>query len=852
MINNNFNEIHNVWQRWNELAEKFPEKEAIVHWTIENLPIRWTYSSLIKKANFYSNKLLQAGIKRNEVCAIIIRHNPEFYPLYMGIVGIGALPAVLAFPNRKLHPDKFREALEGMSQRSGLDWILTERALDETIRPLAIKKDSTIKEILFPLEFDHQTSKELDETISLLRKSFRLEDPLLLQHSSGTTGLQKPVMLSNRAVLEHVRIYGNSIGLNENDKIVSWLPLYHDMGLIATFHLPLTFGIPLIKLDPFEWILGPEILLDAITKEKGTLTWLPNFAYNVLTDKIYDDELANFDLSFLRMVINCSEPIRHHSHQIFYNKFKNCGLKRTALSTCYAMAETTFAVTQNPPDSEIRIIPADLKSFNKGIIKISNNPDESRICVSSGKLIEGCFIKIVDERNNELSDGNIGEIAIRSTSMFDGYRNYPEKTAAVLKNGWYYTGDLGFKWEEDYFVIGRKKDVIIVAGKNVYPEDIEDAVNNVKGIIPGRVIAFGEDNEELGTQEVNIIAETNVTEEKEKKRIIQEIKSINSSLEISVRNVYLVPPKWLIKSSAGKPSRSANKERILKSKKAIFNKIKTYKYLSVTSLILAAIFLMLGLFFFIKNTQTTILISELVNDTLPEQNNLNTEKKVLLLAKKIYTETNRIEDPEELDWYSLFEIKNLWGINVATGLEYKCFAVKSVAEPDKSEIMTRILLLSLWQIDIPARRIVLNLNNSLDTYSMVEFYYDGEWKLISVADNAFVWRNRFGEIASTNEIRKDSVLLSQIKSFNPNWSFTFDDVTHINWEILPQFIKIVYKAILGEAAFENSESPRVLERPRQLAFFYSCFLTAVFLFIYLIITKKQKSLLNKLNNLIVA
>lgn len=266
-------------------------------------------------------------------------------------------------------------------------------------------------------------------------------------------------------------------------------------------------------------------------------------------------------------------------------------------------------------------------------------------------------------------------------------------------------------------------------------------------------------------------------------------------------------------------------------------------------MIFAVIFLLFGLFFLIKNTQTTILISELVNDTLPEDSYLTVENKVLLLSKKIYSETNSIKDPYKLDWYSLFEIKNLWGISAATGLEYKCYAVRSIAEPDKSEIMTRILLLSLWNINIPARRIVLNSNNSFDTYSMVEFYDDGEWKLISVADSSFVWRNRFVEIASTNEVRKDSLLLNQIKMFNPNWNFDFDDVTYTNWELFPGFIKSIYRSIMGEAAFENSESPRILERPRQIAFIYFCFLTACFISIYFIIIKKQKSLLKKLTNL---
>ena len=129
--------------------------------------------------------------------------------------------------------------------------------------------------------------------------------------------MQKPVLLSNRAVLDHIKYYGESINLNDNDKVVSWLPLYHDMGLIAAFHLPLAFGIPSVQIDPFEWVLAPQLLLDAITVEKGTITWLPNFAYNILADKLPDSWLDAINLKSLRQVINCSEPIRHYSHKKF-------------------------------------------------------------------------------------------------------------------------------------------------------------------------------------------------------------------------------------------------------------------------------------------------------------------------------------------------------------------------------------------------------------------------------------------------------------------------------------------------------------------------------------------------------
>jgi acyl-CoA synthetase (AMP-forming)/AMP-acid ligase II len=133
-------------------------------------------------------------------------------------------------------------------------------------------------------------------------------------------------------------------------------------------------------------------------------------------------------------------------------------------------------------------------------MKLADDNSVTRICVSSGKLLNGCDARIVDENRKDIHDGLVGEVAVKSVSMFDGYRNYPEKTAEVVENGWYFTGDYGFRYQNEFFIIGRKKDLIIVAGKNIYPEDIEDALNQVEGIIPGRVISFGEEDEQMGTE----------------------------------------------------------------------------------------------------------------------------------------------------------------------------------------------------------------------------------------------------------------------------------------------------------------------------------------------------------------
>jgi len=552
-----------VWERWQENSSKYPDREAIIHWSAEGDPYRWTFSSLLSAAESVAANLLDRGIKRGDVCAIVLRHNVHLYPIYMGISLIGGIPAILAYPNPRLHPDKFRQGLRGMSQRSGLDWIFTERALEETIRPL-IEEGSTIRGLQFPLEWEREKRLEGEALhgLRLLHKSTSSNEPFLLQHSSGTTGLQKPVLLSHRAILDHVAFYGSSIALTDEDKIVSWLPLYHDMGLIAALHLPLSFGIPVVQIDPFEWVQVPSLLLDAVSKERGTISWLPNFAYNLMSYKVSDEDLEGIDLQSWRLLVNCSEPIRNESHDKFFRRFQSCGLRKAALSSCYAMAETTFAITQNPPGSELVPLVVDRVELSRGKVKIAADKAPSRTCVSSGKVIDGCEVRIVNE-DGDAADGVVGEVVISSVSMFDGYRNYPEKTAEVLRNGWYYSGDYGFRMNGDVYIIGRKKDVIIVAGNNISPEDVEDMVGEVAGVIPGRVVAFGEEDKVLGSEQVSVIVETSIEDEGQQKDLRLAVIQAGMSIDVSIAKVYMVPPRWLIKSSAGKPSRKANKERVL-------------------------------------------------------------------------------------------------------------------------------------------------------------------------------------------------------------------------------------------------------------------------------------------------
>ena len=571
MIKSTTNNGEIEWDRWVENAEKYPDKEAIVHWVAGEEPFRWTFSSLLKAAESFAVGLKKKGVQRGDVCATVIRHNKYFYPIYLSISSIGAIPAILAYPNPRLHPDKFRHGLEGMSKSSGLDWILTEKAISEVIEPLVTKENSTIRGIFFPLEWEKDLKfegKEL-ELINEVRANIKNTDPALLQHSSGTTGLQKPVLLSHKAVLDFVTNYGKALELSPEDKIISWLPLYHDMGLIAAFHLPLAFGIPVVQMDTFEWIMIPSLLMEVISKEKGTLTWQPNFAYNILAEKVHEDDLEGISLDSMRMFINCSEPVRDRSNKLFYNRYKKYGVKENSLSSSFGMAEVTFLATQSPPGEILKKLNVNRQKLSMGIVEIMEGEENTRDCVSSGKVIDGCEIIIIDEEGSEVKEGYVGELLIKSVSLFDGYRNYPEKTAAVLKDGWYYSGDYGFCHEGYYYIIGRKKDIIIVAGNNVYPEDVEDLVSHVKGVVPGRVVAFGEYDEEIGSEQISVVAETKIIEEEGRKKLKLDIIIAGMTEDINIKKVYLVPSRWLIKSSAGKPSRKTNRERLVEKKESI-------------------------------------------------------------------------------------------------------------------------------------------------------------------------------------------------------------------------------------------------------------------------------------------
>ena len=387
-----------------------------------------------------------------------------------------------------------------------------------------------------------------------------------LQYSSGTTGIRKGVAITHRALLRQIDSYAQTIGLNSRDSIASWLPLYHDMGLICCYFLPLITSTPIVALSPFDWVRKPVRLFETVTKHRSTLCWLPNFAYHFMANSIRPSDLDAIDLSSLRGVVNCSEPVLPGSHRKFLDRFMGYGLRPEALAASYAMAENTFAVTSGGFNHPLKYDCIDAERLAGETIAVPVSPDHPRAkwMASSGMALAGTSIEIRSDTGQRLPDRRVGHIVISSPSLFQGYYRNAAATTASYKAGMLHTGDMGYQTDGHLFVIGRSDDVIIIAGKNIYPQDIEQIVNDIPGVIPGRCVALGISDNEKGTERLVVIAESEEANPPHQSRIRNEIfQRISLRTDCVADDIQIVEPRWLLKTSSGKIARRANAEKYL-------------------------------------------------------------------------------------------------------------------------------------------------------------------------------------------------------------------------------------------------------------------------------------------------
>jgi acyl-CoA synthetase (AMP-forming)/AMP-acid ligase II len=548
-------------ERLKTLHSQSPDRVAVTlqFSNADDLPI--TMDQLLRSSSSYAGVLRKAGIKPGEVVVLILQHGEALLYAFWGAILHGAIPSIMPFLTEKLSPERYRADLAALISVTQPAAIITYPEFKAEVRS-ALKEGDSVRDVVVTDEVENKSEIDFDSLSGFRRKP---DDIVLLQHSSGTTGLQKGVALSHQAVFNQLNVYGKTLSLTENDVIVSWLPLYHDMGLIAGFLMPILSGVHLVLMSPFDWVRAPYRLMQSVTKYRGTLSWLPNFAYNFCAQKIRDRHLEGVDLSSWRAVVNCSEPVRWESHQAFYEKFKSYGLKMEALQVSYAMAENVFSVTQSPLGIAPVVLELDREAFM--VERVAKSPIDGRPAMkmmSSGRSLENVEVKVLDESGNEVAEHVIGEIALQSDCMLTGYYHRDDLTQKAFRDGWYLTGDYGFAAAGELFVSGRKKDMIIVGGKNVYPQDLESLTYEVPGVHAGRSVAFGMFDEEQGTEDVVIIAEVDSDNLVEQQKVADAIRlHVTKNSAIALRYVKIVDSKWILKTSSGKTARSANKKKFL-------------------------------------------------------------------------------------------------------------------------------------------------------------------------------------------------------------------------------------------------------------------------------------------------
>jgi len=556
------------------------EQAALVmlHAGSEDRPV--SYRALLDGANAYACTYAAAGIRPGEVAVLILQHSFELVCAFYGAVLAGVIPSIMPFLTEKLLPERYRSDLAALVSVTRPAAVVTYPEFENEVQAalkdpsaaaarieaagLEIPKESPVRAVIVSDKVQAPSAPDFAALPGLKRDP---SDIVLLQHSSGTTGLQKGVALSHQAVLNQLAAYSGALHLTPDDVIVSWLPLYHDMGLIAGFLMPILLGVRLVIMSPFEWVRAPARLLQAVSRYHGTLSWLPNFAYNFCAAKIRERDLEGLDLSSWRSISNCSEPMRYESHVAFFQRFSRLGLRYEALHTCYAMAENVFAVTQGGVDAPVTVDEIDREAMQ--VERVARPADGSAgptiKMLSAGRPVSNTQCKVVDDKGEEVPERTIGEIALRSDCMLTGYYHRPDATAKAFSDGWYLTGDYGYMADGEVYVAGRKKDMIIVGGKNVYPLDLELLAMEAPGVHAGRVSAFGVFNDEAGTEDVVIVAEVDTEDSEEREGIARAIEAaVNRGSAIRLRDCYIVSPPWIVKTSSGKTARLANKEKYLK------------------------------------------------------------------------------------------------------------------------------------------------------------------------------------------------------------------------------------------------------------------------------------------------
>jgi 1-acyl-sn-glycerol-3-phosphate acyltransferase len=389
------------------------------------------------------------------------------------------------------------------------------------------------------------------------------QDIALLQYTSGSTGTPKGVILTHANLLANIRAMGEAVRASSEDVLVSWLPLYHDMGLIGAWLGSLYYACPLVLMSPLTFLARPERWLRAIHEYHGTISAGPNFAFELCVRKIDDQGLEGLDLSSWRLAVNGAEPISPDTMTRFMEKFSRCGFRRETMAPVYGLAESSVGLAF-PPLGRFplidRITRDVFSSQGRAEPAPADDPTALRF-VACGRPLPGHQIRIVDDAGHEVGDREVGRIQFMGPSATGGYFRNPNATKALFDGEWLESGDYGYFAEGDIYITGRAKEIIIRAGRNLYPYELEEAVGAVRGIRKGCVAVFGTTDPATGTERLVVVAETRETAAAKLDELRSRIHGLAMDLlQTAPDDIMLAPPHTVLKTSSGKIRRSACRE----------------------------------------------------------------------------------------------------------------------------------------------------------------------------------------------------------------------------------------------------------------------------------------------------
>ena len=529
----------------------------------------FSYTALERASARYGGALQALGLRKGDRVALICPANEDFVLCFFGAIRAGIIPVPIYPPLGLGQLQGYLDNTRHIVAKSGARALVTTAQIKRLLGTVQASAPSL--EQVVAVEAIRESLETLKPT------KIAPDDVAFLQYTSGSTSRPKGVTLTHENLMANVRcIMHDGLRVTPEDRGISWLPLYHDMGLIGFVLAPVAYRIPVVFLPPLLFLKRPVSWLQAFTRHKGTIAYAPNFAFALCVKRIRDRELENIDLSTWRVAGCGAEPIRPETLEAFAEKFGKVGFQSKALLPSYGMAESSLAISFSPVGEGMKTISVDgetLWAENKAKLVAAEDPRAVRLvsCGPKFPLHEiAAFAPGATSANAPLPEDSVGELRIKGPSVMKGYWEDVERTKESFVGDWLKTGDLGFVHDGDVYICGRSKEVIIVNGRNYYPQDIEWEASRVEGVRKGNVIAFGaRDNVERDRERVVVAFECQdvpkSTEARdlamEKHALVQAVrKLVQEGMGLTLDDVVPLAPGVLPKTSSGKLQRAKTRE----------------------------------------------------------------------------------------------------------------------------------------------------------------------------------------------------------------------------------------------------------------------------------------------------